>query len=99
MTNDQKLVAYQSRSPEYCLSSAIGYLTTALMYATRADQDLHWLSGADDYLKHAEAHIAEFRAFVAALNSDNESAADMVTAHKAKVDAACAQLGARVVEI
>lgn len=94
MTEEQKLAAYQARSPEHCLFSASGYLTTALMYAVRADVDLHWLAGAGEYLKHAENSIAEFRAFVAALNAEDDSATDMVATHMAKVNAACANLGA-----
>lgn len=92
MTKQEKLEAYQERSPSHALSSAIGDLTTALMYAVRADADLHWLSGADTWLTHAENKIAEYRSFVAALNADETTVAGMVSAHRAKVAAACAKI-------
>jgi hypothetical protein len=90
MTEQEKLAAYQARSPDHALSSAIGYLTTALMYAVRADTDLHWLSGADSYLTHAEKQIAEFRTFVAALKDGDPCTTEMVAKHKAVVAEACA---------
>ena len=92
MTKEEKLAAYQARSPEHALSGAVGDLTTALMYACRADADLHWLDGADTWLTHAEEKIAEFRSFVAALSDDDATAADMVAKHRAKVTAACARM-------
>lgn len=94
MNKQEKLEAYQKRSPEHALSSAISDLTTALMYAVRADTDLHWLNGADAWLTHAENKIAEYRAFVAALNADDAAVADMVAAHRAQVAAACAKVNA-----
>jgi hypothetical protein len=92
MTKQEKLEAYQNRSPSHALSSAIGDLTTALMYAVRADTDLHWLNGADTWLTHAENKIAEYRSFVAALNADDAAVADMIADHRTKVAAACAKM-------
>lgn len=92
MTDQEKLEAYQERSPSHSLSSAINDLAVALMYAVRADTNLHWLRGADTWLSHAENKIAEYRSFVAALDADDTTVSKMVSAHRAKVAAACATI-------
>jgi hypothetical protein len=96
MTSQSDLQAtYNNRHIEYSLKSAADYLIDAAVAAGRAHAGLHWLSGAHTALQHARERIAEFEAFVAAVEAGSaQEASALLASHNEHVSRLCADFAA-----